>query len=180
MIHYRGCVMIWKKLNLTNNALLFKLYYYRSESPEILRNLREENKELEKQLSKLNRKCLLPLIFFYFHYISGTLLGYRRGEIKGYYLSSLFHRMLNIQNIKYSEDTKEDTKLYVKNLKKMKRLFMKTNDYTIFQKEYPKFEKIANNFIKYMLTESVFFKEYYKNNLKTIHKFDGTKIIKCN
>ena len=167
--------IIWKKKMLTKNTLLLKYL-----SPKILKDLRNKTPMIENKLSKLNTKYLYPLKSFFRYYIIGTLLGYRRGEIKGYYLSSLFHEMLHLHNIKYYEDTKENTKLYVKNLKKMKRLFMKTNDYTIFEKEYPKFERIVNDFIKYMLTESTLFKKYYDDNLETIHKFDGTKIIKCN
>jgi hypothetical protein len=139
-------------------ALLLQLHYYNYYFPKnIYSAYQGEIRKLKKELTVSK------------DYITGTLLGYRPSSIKGY--------CINIQlnsHIYKKYDTREkydelvSSPHYLSELKKARALYIETSHYRIFTREYPKFTKICNVWIEYMLNDSNMFKKYYDKYKKKI------------
>ena len=158
-------IIVWKNPKYQRRALLLQLHYYHNNFPKSIYS------SYQREISKLKKKLSVSkdLKNFYFHYISGALLGYRPSSIKGYCINIQLNRHIYK---KYDTREKQDELLrsphYFKEFKKARAWYIKTAHYRIFMREYPKFTKICNEWIKYMLNDSKMFKKYYEKYKKKI------------
>jgi len=158
-------VIVWKNPKYHMRALLLQLHYYNYYFPKNIYST------YQREIRKLKKELIVSkdLKNFYFHYITGTLLGYRPSSIKGYciniQLNSYIYKKYDTRE-KYDELVSSPH--YLSELKKARALYIETSHYRIFTREYPKFTKICNVWIEYMLNDSNMFKKYYDKYKKKI------------
>ena len=159
-------VIVWKNKREEKRAFLLKLFYYRGrESKELLKDFEKEERIFRKSVH------ITPHIKqFFFHYVTGTLLGYRASSIRGYCISPSIYTYLTdmFDYDDRKEFQKTDVKLVKKQYKEAREEYMKTGMYSDFKKDYPKLKKAADKWIDYMLNDSSMFEEYYKQEKKNV------------
>jgi hypothetical protein len=158
----RDTIILWKDKKYEKRALLLRLLTFRSAHDEdIWIEFQKEVKFFQRSIG-----TGLGLKHFFFHYINGTLLGYRPSSIRGYYLSgSILATLYDMFGYDTEEERnnfrgKVDKKIVKEQYKLARQEFMKTEEYHIFSKDYPKFKKKCDEWIEYMLNDSEMFKEY--------------------
>lgn len=155
-------IILWKDKKYQKRALLLRLLYYSSVHDEQI----EQDFQKEVKVFKRSIRTGLELKRFFFHYVTGTLLGYRPASIRGYYLSG---PIIDTLYDMFGYDTKEekihfrqkvDKKIVKEQYALAREEFMKTEEYQIFVRDYPKFKKKCDEWIEYMLNDSAMFKDY--------------------
>lgn len=159
----KDVVIIWKNKKYRKRALLLRLLYYQEDHDE------ETQGEFEKEINIFRESIDTSsrLKDFFFHYVTGTLLGYRPSSIRGYYLSGPILGTL-YKMFGYDTDEKRnnfrrkmDKKIVKEQYALAREELMKTEEYQIFIKDYPRFKRKCNEWIEYMLNDSEMFKRYY-------------------
>lgn len=107
------------------------------------RRFKNDIKLLFDRMEKLDRS----ISGFAYHYIIGTLYGYRKSSIRGYYLSSYVQKESDWESFKNSEQ------------------------YKIYRRDYHKMAKICDEWMKYMMNDSKEFKKYVKEKKGKVELF---------
>jgi len=165
-------IVMWSQPKYTKNALLLYLHYYIDSFPKHIIN--KYNKELNILKKSLN--VSEQLIKFSFHYITGTLLGYRPSSIEGYYINKYYCKDI-YKDLTLNEQTelnKLGNKQLLEKFKSARKKFKASPLYNIYIKEYPIFVKKCDKWIKYILNDSQMFKEYFDIYKHKIELFSPT------
>lgn len=88
-------------------------------------------------------------------YINGFLLGYRKKEIRGYYLRNYLNSIFKKNNIKITNDEE-----WVLEIKKLKYKLETEDKLKNFDSEFKKLKKVCKNWIYYMMFDSLVFEQY--------------------
>jgi hypothetical protein len=161
--------VVWINSKYEKKAMLLRLFHYWSHHPKYI--IKDFVKERNKLYDSLDLS--LDIKRFMFHYITGTLLGYRPSSIRGYYLSGPIINYLNKMN---GYDTLEkknlfralDVKIRKEKLMEARDKYIQTPEYQVFLKEYPILKKKCDKWIEYMINKSEMFNMYYNKYKKKI------------
>lgn len=161
--------IVWINPEYEKKALLLRLFYYHRHHPKYI--IEKFDKEEKIFYDSLNLSSDIKK--FMFHYITGTLLGYRAASIRGYYLSGpitrLVYKLNGYNTLEKRQSFRELDKETIKiKYEQAREKYIKTPEYKIFLKEYPILKKKCDEWIEYMLNESEMFDMYYNKYKKNI------------
>ena len=125
---------LWIDKKECKHALLFS--FFREGYTDDIKLLFDKMEKLDRSISG-----------FAYHYIIGTLYGYRKSSIRGYYLSSY---------VKTESDWEP---------------FKKSKQYKIYRRDYHKMAKICDEWLEYMMDNSKEFGEYVKKKKGEVELF---------
>ena len=158
--------ILWIDPEYEKKSILLRLFHYKSQHTQKIKE--ELGIEIDKLLNSLDLSSE-RIKKFYFHCITGILLGYRPSSIRGYALNSRIVKHLNLSSADEYEKFRElDKKIIKKKYDESRLQYIKTPEYQVFIKEYPILKKKCDEWIEYMITDSKMFKSYYKECKKEI------------
>jgi hypothetical protein len=158
--------ILWIDPEYEKKSILLRLFHYQNLHTQKIKE--ELGIEIDKLLNSLDLSSE-RIKKFYFHCITGILLGYRPSSIRGYALSSRIVKHLNLSSEDEYEKFQElDKKIIKKKYDESRSQYIKTPEYQVFIKEYPILKKKCDEWIEYMITDSKMFKSYYKECKKEI------------